>query len=430
MIPALAGALGMLFEAVGAAGVGGAAAGGTAAAGSAASAGGAATGLAGMLGRFGIGSGAATAFGSTAELGGALQRVEDIASLVSGLNDAQKTISAQQTATAAQFRDEEANYLYGNPAHQTTLADLERQRVANEQQRAAMQQESSRLEQRIRLTNGTEPSGWSGRQLGTMASAGAGMFAAYGLGGGGADPGLAGQIAAATSQARTPGLLGGITRMMPWFQATQNMQQAALQPMTDLGVGKTEGAIMGGAASFSGRMSEITSNPLAMLRGEHIAHMAKLPGLIRDWGQALVDSKKELAQFNGAYAMIFAEEERRGILRNVESGQRTGGAMTGLSESLQELYDLVQPMKDTVTVVLATGLELLVRGTTQIVKTSHQIYTALKYISKTVGALDAINEAIQKWFGRNAAVGDIPIVKFMQDAHDRDLRPRRPPRRP
>lgn len=420
-MPAIAAVLARLapmIESVAASGGASAAAGTagrTAAAGSAASAG---EGLAGMVGRL-FGGGGAQAFGSSQELGGAIQRLEDIASITASLRESSATAGHEQTKTAARFREDERFYMMGSNQDRDRLVELEQQRAANAQQTGAMRREAAALEARVRAT--TSPSERSAG-LGSMLALGATaapLISSF-AGQSAASPGLAAQLTRSAGDIGTAplGPLAGLVRNMPGPATAGNVAQGMLQPFTDLGVGREEGAVMGSGASFLSEGAKIGSNPLAMLRGEGFAHMARLPGLIRDWGDALVDSKRGLVQFNGTIAHAFAEAERRGIVRSMDSGERIGGATAGLSDALQDLYDEVQPIKDAVTVVLSRGIEGLVRGVEKGVELLKVIYEALKVVPIIGESIEAIEKQIAK-----AGQGDanIPLHDFIRDVKDRPI---------
>jgi len=93
------------------------------------------------------------------------------------------------------------------------------------------------------------------------------------------------------------------------------------------------------------------------------ADMINLIGDVEKWGQSLRKTTEHLTAFNGTLAFSHLEFERRGMVRNIESGQRIGGKSAGMHEALSDLLDEMQPLRDAVTnvtnVVLTKILELM-----------------------------------------------------------------------
>lgn len=83
---------------------------------------------------------------------------------------------------------------------------------------------------------------------------------------------------------------------------------------------------------------------------------------VPEWTQALLDSKRGIAMFNGELQKTFSEAERREFLRASESGERTGAAASKLSGDWQDFLDTVQPMKDDLyviaTIVTRSGITM------------------------------------------------------------------------
>lgn len=82
---------------------------------------------------------------------------------------------------------------------------------------------------------------------------------------------------------------------------------------------------------------------------ELLTQLTELPFKLEAWGSALLDSQRELGQFNAAIAGAFAELEVRGIQRQIASGQRTADSTVDLADAVGDLSDGLQPVKDLVT---------------------------------------------------------------------------------
>ena len=81
-----------------------------------------------------------------------------------------------------------------------------------------------------------------------------------------------------------------------------------------------------------------------------------------------MESQKRLAAFNGTIQQAGFEAERRGFLRNIESGYATGGGTAALSEGYQSLLDELQPIRDSVTNDIAIALRGAVASLTWLVQ--------------------------------------------------------------
>jgi hypothetical protein len=308
--------------------------------------GGAAGAIAGSAEAGGIGSalgrmfGGTKAFGSNAELGGALRKISDLAAGIDASKQAMAQKHQQQEAIASKARNDERQYAFSDPAHTKQLADLVRQQQAHADEIHRSQREIGELRTRAAVT--TDP---------RAANAASWRQAATVLG--------TGTVAA--------NLAPRIIQNLPAVQAAGNFGQAA-QNMAGEVAGPTNSAIAGQAWQYGRQTVGMGMNPMNALHpmratADLSLQLSKLPALLKEWGESLVQSQRYLGKFNGTMAMANAESERRGILRAIGSGQRTGGPTAELNLSLENLKDQIQPIRDTVTVVIAnslrTGIELL-----------------------------------------------------------------------
>ena len=124
--------------------------------------------------------------------------------------------------------------------------------------------------------------------------------------------------------------------------------------------GATTGAMLGGA-------------PGAIIGGIAGASLeiAKLPERVNEWSKALVESKRGIAQWNGALTQYFAEAEWRQIRRDIASGREIGEPISRLGHAWQNLQDETRPTKDWVTGVLANALT----NATRTVESGHTLAT-------------------------------------------------------
>lgn len=80
---------------------------------------------------------------------------------------------------------------------------------------------------------------------------------------------------------------------------------------------------------------------------------AKLPKRILEWSEALVDSKRGIAQFNGELQGYFASSQWRQIRRDIESGRRTSESTSRLGYAVENFKDTIQPALDATSNILS-----------------------------------------------------------------------------
>lgn len=284
------------------------------------------TGLSRLLGAIGRGGERATPFGSTAELGGATRQISELQERTT-YDQGRITSIGEQIAkrTAAGANDQE-------------IGQLAQMKAKREAMLAEGQKQISDLQARAKAT--------TDQQNPTFA----------GAGGQGAMPeGLKDSLMAA---AKGGALVLGVSHAA---KVVGNAGSAAAN-IGKLGVGQAEQGVIGGAADFAKDSAKMAMNPLAMARGDLIVQMSRLPGLILEWSESLVESRRSIMRWNGTLIHAFHDAERRGIIRNIESGQRTAPQTARLSDALEDIKDYLQPAKDAVTNTITQSLALLIRA--------------------------------------------------------------------
>lgn len=154
--------------------------------------------------------------------------------------------------------------------------------------------------------------------------------------------------------------------------------------------------------------------------------ITELPGALRSWGDSLVESQRHLRDYNGSIAYAFSESERREMLRNVESGARTGGSTASLSEALSDLKDEIQWHKD----IMTNGFNGVVTVLTQLLVAALKTADAAERVAEQVPIIGPI---LQTW--RRLLDQQKPVNTPAQDLLDymNNMPPTRinqPPRRP
>jgi hypothetical protein len=372
-------------------------------------------GAGGML--RGLLSGGAKAFGSEAELGSALRKISDLSQTVTASQHSLAHNQQRQEEISTKAREDEAKYAFADPAHTKQLSDLARQQQQHIAEMRAAQRQMNDLQYRATIT--TDPQAARAATLGQAA-------------------GVIG--AGALVQQFAPTFI----RNHPLVQMGGNAAQVGANTAQNF-MGPTQGAIVGQAAGFAQKTAGIAgqqfnpmtgANPLKAMQNasEMAVQISKLPAHIMDWSQALVDSQKTISRFSGVLQQTFAQAERREIVRGIESAGRTGGATSDLSDSLQDLYDLIQPVKDTVTIVIARTLTSGLQILQEMVGYVKGAYELLKMIAPTFGVAanvaEGILERMEEESRQKASVKMQPLVKALQDLQREDpRRPRSVPRR-
>ena len=79
------------------------------------------------------------------------------------------------------------------------------------------------------------------------------------------------------------------------------------------------------------------------------------------WAESLLEGQRALAQFNGILQQTFMRAELRTMLRQIGSAGETAVRTEGLSDAYQDILDTLQPIRDSVTNVIAQHLTELLR---------------------------------------------------------------------
>lgn len=277
-------------------------------------------GIAGTLGRL---IGGSKSFGSEKELGEGLRKISDLHSSIEAAKEAMAEKSNRQEDIAQKARDDEKQYAFSDPAHTQQLADLAKQQQAHQEEIRRSSREMNDLRGRAAVS--TDPS--ARRAQGFSQAA-----AIVGVG-------------AAVKQ-----FAPKIIQNLPPVKAAANVAEAGANIASNF-VTPTAGNVISGMGQDAANIAKSAFNP-----GQLMVQLSKLPQHITSWSEALVESQRSISRFNGVLAMSFAQQERRGLVRAIQSGERTGGATADLSNEMQNLYDLLQPTKDAVTNTLARGL--------------------------------------------------------------------------
>lgn len=354
-------------------------------------------GLESLAGHFGF----AKSFGSAGEMGGALRKMNDLAALVETAKKSIDDNKQKQADIAKQARESEQLTGMSDPAHQAKLAELEAQNHAQQQSMQQHQRQLSALNSRLFATN--NPATASFRRAGT-ALAGIQAVQAFG-------PSLVQQLPGVQAAQNTAGFLVGPTNAAIGGQMAQQAAALAAAPFTGAAKGAAIGSLLGPVGTGAGAV-------LGGLAGT-ATELSKLPHLLQQWGQELVNSKMHLAQFSPVLAGAKSEAERRGIRRDILSAGNTGGNIADLSDKLQGLHDLVRPIQDFTTNTLATqigvGIDILREAVTGM-RIMHGLLLHIPVIGKYLKGIEVILE--QK---KDPGPAEMPFATFLNQANQQAL---------
>jgi len=126
----------------------------------------------------------------------------------------------------------------------------------------------------------------------------------------------------------------------------------------------TRASFLGGASgdpageALQGVVGEVTKemksfvNVLTMPNLNNLANffqvMAEAPARLVAFGDALLDSKKNLSKLSGAFAAVDAIREVGSVRRGLTSAAATGSSAIDLAKGLEELKDTLRPIQDEV----------------------------------------------------------------------------------
>lgn len=312
-------------------------------------------------------AGFAKSLNGAGELGDALRKVSD---LKADHDKAQQAIEAnrkKQFELGEKAREDERLYGFADPSTNPQLAALEQQNQQHSDAMRQHQRELSELNNRIDVTQ--NPRAAAFKRAATIGGVGTAVGAAL--------PSLAANLPGMQGAGNLAGFLGGDANAA----VMKDMLSTPVSMAGNVIAGASQGASIGSLAGPEGAAIGAAIGGMASAAGEITA----LPKKIVDWGEALVESKRNIAQFSGTLSMAFAEANRRGIMRNIESGQRTGGSIAELSRSLQDIYDEVQPIRDEVTIVLSEASRVMINGLKEGVLLAKENREYLKAMSQFMG---------------------------------------------
>jgi hypothetical protein len=163
------------------------------------------------------------------------------------------------------------------------------------------------------------------------------------------------------------------------------------------------GNIAGGVKPLSGQEvigKSLQYGPFAgpVMAFERLEKLGKgivgLPKAIEEWGEELKDSRKHLAEFNGAVAAAYAASEVRDVMRNIQSASATSGSTAAMVDAFDDLKDELQPIKNAATTVVNS----IAATSARTAVCALQIAESATYMSASARAAIDISNKILEFF--------------------------------
>ena len=141
---------------------------------------------------------------------------------------------------------------------------------------------------------------------------------------------------------------------------------------------------------------------------------------VENWSQTLRKSTEHLTAFNGTLAVSHLEFERRGMVRSIESGKRIGASSQDMHESLSDLLDELQPIRDAVTNVTNVVLARILDAIKVVVDLGGNLISWADAIANQIPfgigpAIAAILRKMQEGEETTESTAFIRLMKHLQD---------------
>lgn len=306
------------------------------------------SGIGSSLGRL-LGGSEVRPFAHQQEFSDSFRQISDLTASIAQAKEAMSSMRQEHEALGNKAREDERLYGFRDPGEADRMADLQAQQIEHARQMQQQQQQMEGLQARAAVSMDPQLAGQEQRR---------GMFRRAGA------MALAGQAIESFGPSVLKNLPGvqPLTHLASFGMGETNSQIAgqmgdsALSGASNVVGGAMKGASIGSLAGPGGAAIGAAVGGVAAAATE----IAKLPTRIKDWSESLLSSQKTISRFSGVMAQAFAQREVRGLKRDIESANITGGPTADLSKNLEDLYDTLRPLKDVVTVQLAAGLSGMV----------------------------------------------------------------------
>lgn len=325
-------------------------------------------------------------FGTQAELGSGYQQIAELKKQTEDLERSRREQRRYGAERLREFEDKQSVW-YDPQKGLNERANQEREEQQHQAEVQRLQREREQIQSRAAAT--LNPS--ASRSLAMRGAIGR-AAASYYIGQGAVAYGQ--QAASAAMRPVEEGLsfIGG-----PGANVINQAGKQVGSSAGNIASGAVTGASIGSMAGPWGTVGGAVVGGVVSSAGE----IAKIPNRIKDWSEALLESQKTISRFSGQMSAAFAQAEVRGIRRDIVSANATAGSTSDLSNSMQDLYDTLRPLKDSLTNVVATDLAALARAMNSAVPLLEAVVTTLAEIAAFIPGIGPLAAEAAK-VGRNA----------------------------
>lgn len=122
--------------------------------------------------------------------------------------------------------------------------------------------------------------------------------------------------------------------------------------LADRGMQSSATGVAGGVAGALGGVGDkmlMTGNPLAMAGGavaKFAAGIAEGAGKVREWGDALHENNRKLADYSGSMAAVMAQDDAKRIWLQRDQGERRASSAKELADARYRLDSSLAPIED------------------------------------------------------------------------------------
>lgn len=299
------------------------------------------SGLGSTLGRL-VGGSTVQPFGSQNDLSASLRQISDLSQSIADAREAMSQMREEHGRLGEKAKEDERLYGFRDPQEHQRMADLQQQQIQHARQVQVQQQQVEGLQARAAVTMDPALAAQENRR-GYFQRAGAMAIGGQAISSFG--PSVLRNLPGVQPAAEAMSFAGGTAG-----QIVNDMGSQAASSVSNIAGAAAQGAALGGPVGAGAAAVAATA-----------VEIAKLPSKIRDWSESLLASQKTISRFDGQMAKAFAQREVSELKRNMASAAATGGSTADLSKNLDELYDVLRPLKDSITIVVSRELTSLVR---------------------------------------------------------------------
>lgn len=129
--------------------------------------------------------------------------------------------------------------------------------------------------------------------------------------------------------------------------------------------------------------------------------LVAIPKLVQRWGDALIESRRDLAELDGRIASSYAQLDIQRFRQNVETARDTGGSSARVAQEMAELHRSLQPLRE-LKATLENALAIAA------VNVATAISDGMGKAAKSMGLLRVVR-SLEKWLSDQEMKNSLPI---------------------